>query len=94
MVVRECMQDVLSSEYCLYDGIPQWVVNKSTPRHPFPWPLKGNCTSRAWGANYAAEAPGQAMQDLYDNTNGMLDDLAEFWRQSALVFANNSAILG
>ena len=70
------------------------MVNKSTPKHPFPWPLKGDCTSRQWTTNYAAEAPGRAMQDLYDNTNGMLDDLAEFWRQSALVFANNSAVLG
>lgn len=41
-------QDGLSSKYCLYDGAPEWVVNKSVSRHEFPWPMKGNCSSRGW----------------------------------------------
>jgi hypothetical protein len=33
-------QDVLSSKFCLYDGAPAWLVDKSfQPAHDFPWPL-------------------------------------------------------
>ena len=85
---------MFSSKYCLYDGVPLWVVNKSTPRHPFPWPLKGDCLSRSWGLNWAAEASSHAAQDLYDNTNGMLDDMANFWKRSAEIWANKPSVIG
>ena len=62
--------------------MPLWVVNKSAPRHAFPWPLHGNCSARGWMTNTLAEAAGQAYQDLYDNRNGMLDDLRNFWRSA------------
>lgn len=52
-------QDVLSSEFCLYDGMPLWVVNKSTARHAFPWPFAGNCSSRGWETNILTEAAAQ-----------------------------------
>ena len=67
-------QDCFSSSFCLYDGVPLWVANKSTPTHPFPWPFTGNCSSRGWMANCLTEAAGKAYQDLYDNHEGMLDD--------------------
>lgn len=87
-------QDVMSSKFCLYDGVPIWVVDKSIPRHPFPWPLTGNCSSRGWMINSLSEAAAKAYQDLYDNTNGMLDDLAMFWSTSASNFVNNSNVIG
>ena len=68
-VLLDMHEDVLSSKYCLYDGAPLWVVNKSTPKHAFPWPLKGNCSSRGWMENILSEAAGTAYQDLYDNVN-------------------------
>ena len=34
-------EDVLSSKFCLYDGVPRWVIDKSVPKHAFPWPMKG-----------------------------------------------------
>ena len=35
----------MSSYFCLYDGVPLWVVNKrSTPREAFPWPLNASVT--------------------------------------------------
>lgn len=77
-------QDIMSSKFCLYDGVPLWVVDKSTAKHAFPWPLKGNC-SRDWEDNAFAEASEQAYQDLYDNHEGMLDDLASFWAHAASV---------
>jgi endoglycosylceramidase len=87
-------QDCLSSKFCLYDGAPLWVVNKSVPAHPFPWPLTGDCSSRAWGKNEVTEAAGRAYQDIYDNTLGMRDDLAAFWRESAKRWAGNTNVLG
>jgi hypothetical protein len=41
-----------------------------------------------------AEASEQAYQDLYDNHEGMLDDLASFWRMAASNFASNPGVIG
>ena len=36
-------QDGMSSKFCLYDGLPLWVVNLAPPpQHPFPWPFPAN----------------------------------------------------
>jgi len=99
-VLLDMHQDVMSSNFCLYDGFPKWVVQKSVPRKTFPWPMKGNCSSRGWMINSLTEAAAQAYGDLYDNvgktatSTGMLDDLAEFWFRSAQLFANVSGIIG
>ena len=87
-------QDVMSSEFCLYDGVPRWVVNKSHSNHAFPWPLQGNCSSRGWMANTLTEAAATAYQDLYDNKGGMLDDLAKFWAAASEQFASTAAVIG
>lgn len=87
-------EDVLSSKFCLYDGAPLWVINKSVPKHPFPWPLKGNCSSRGWMINTLSEAAATAYQDIYDNRHGMLDNLVAFWEQTAQLLANKSAVIG
>eukprot|EP00055_Hartaetosiga_balthica_P013711 m.71469 g.71469 ORF g.71469 m.71469 type:complete len:487 (+) comp8350_c0_seq1:211-1671(+) len=86
-------QDGLSSKFCLYDGIPLWVADRSTPRHAFPWPLTGGC-SRPWSENEITEACGQAYDDLYHNVEGMRDAYVKFWSYSARYFANNSNIIG
>ncbi|GMI29850.1 hypothetical protein TrRE_jg145, partial [Triparma retinervis] len=26
-------EDILSSKFCLYDGAPLWLINKSKPKH-------------------------------------------------------------
>ena len=93
-VLLDMHQDCFSSNFCLYDGVPQWVANKSTPRHSFPWPFTGNCSSRGWGENCLTEAAATAYQDLYDNKNGMLDDLGAFWAKVATHFASVPAVLG
>eukprot|EP00049_Salpingoeca_infusionum_P019093 m.360168 g.360168 ORF g.360168 m.360168 type:complete len:488 (+) comp18909_c0_seq1:45-1508(+) len=86
-------QDGLSSKFCLYDGVPLWVINRSEPRRAFPWPLPGNC-SRPWAENELAEASGQAYSDLYHNTRGMRDAYVNFWQVVAKRFANNSNVIG
>mmetsp|Transcript_21345 Transcript_21345/g.51747 ORF Transcript_21345/g.51747 Transcript_21345/m.51747 type:complete len:483 (-) Transcript_21345:156-1604(-) len=92
-VLLDMHEDVLSSKFCTYDGAPQWVINKSQPKHAFPWPLKGNC-SRPWEQNMFAEASLTAYQDIYDNNHGMLDDLTNFWEHSAEAWVGNPAIIG
>ena len=87
-------QDGLSSKFCLYDGVPLWVINKSSSRHAFPWPLTGPCSDRNWETNLLSEAVAKAYQDLYDNHNGMLDDFVRFWEFTAKQFANNPNVLG
>ena len=40
----------------------------------FPFPLQGNC-SRGWETNSLSLAAATAYQNIYDNHEGMLDDL-------------------
>mmetsp|Transcript_105427 Transcript_105427/g.304340 ORF Transcript_105427/g.304340 Transcript_105427/m.304340 type:complete len:323 (-) Transcript_105427:1277-2245(-) len=87
-------EDVLSSKFCLYDGAPLWVMNKSVPDHEFPWPFTGDCSSRGWMANTLTEAAGHAYQDIYDNNYGMLDDLTTFWQNAAGQFQDIPSVIG
>jgi endoglycosylceramidase len=49
-VLLDMHQDILSSKFCLYDGAPRWVIDKSQPRQGYPYPLgppapnDNNCT--------------------------------------------------
>ena len=68
----------------LYDGVPLWVIDKSEPLFPFPWPQTGNCSSRGWEQNSLTLASATAYQNIYDNHKGMLDDLVGFWYDTIL----------
>jgi endoglycosylceramidase len=92
-VILDAHQDILSSKFCLYDGFPLWLINKSNATHAFPWPLKGDC-SRPWGENAFSEAASQAYQDFYDNHNGMRDSFVKFWMFSAQLWSDCDSILG
>jgi endoglycosylceramidase len=87
-------QDGLSSKFCLYDGMPLWVVNKSSSKHAFPWPFHGNCSSRGWEMNVISEAAATAYQDFYDNKAGMLDDFKAFWSSAAREFKDVASVIG
>eukprot|EP01065_Artemidia_motanka_P031517 TRINITY_DN378_c0_g1_i1.p1 TRINITY_DN378_c0_g1~~TRINITY_DN378_c0_g1_i1.p1 ORF type:complete len:496 (+),score=181.11 TRINITY_DN378_c0_g1_i1:63-1490(+) len=87
-------QDCMSSLFCTYDGLPQWLVNRSKPTHPFPWPYHGNCSSRGWGTNCLTEAADRAYQNLYDNNYGMRDSFVQFWKESAKRWAGDTNVLG
>ena len=92
--ILDMHQDELGNKYCSKHGLPNWVINKSKPKHPFPWPLKGTCDSRPWGENLLSEALAQGFQDFYDNKNGMLDYFIKFWQLSLKLWKNNPYILG
>lgn len=51
---------MLSSKFDLYDGAPRWLVDKSQPRHEYPWPMQRNMSM--WWMHYFAEAVGIAFQ--------------------------------
>lgn len=90
-------QDCASSEFCLYDGLPRWLIDKRRrATHAFPWPF--NATDppcqRFWEDNCLTEDAGVAYQSLYDNVNGMADAMAAFWRESASRFRDLTSVLG
>ena len=85
-------QDVISSAFDAYDGIPLWLVKKfPKPRNPYPWPLKKLMT---WGEGYITEAVGETFQHLYKNTSGALDYMSNFWVNVAKVFRNETGVIG
>lgn len=92
-------QDGLSEYFCLYDGAPKWVVEKSRePEHAFPWPLQWDGQNpcpydRSWAKNYLAEATGVAFDGLYNNFNGMRDAFENFISFTASYFKGKD-ILG
>ena len=87
-------EDVLSSKFCLYDGVPLWVMDKSIPLFDFPWPLTGNYSSRGWEENSLTLAAATAYQNIYDNHKGMLDDLVGLWEETAGQFASIPGVIG
>ena len=108
-VLLDMHQDILSSKFCLYDGVPRWVIDKSEPAHAFPVPLaqpgENNCTlsgspdspcncSRPWSENALTFAAATAYQDIYDNKHGMLDDLVGFWQEAAKQLKEMPGIIG
>ena len=92
--ILDMHQDELGDAYCSKHGLPNWIINKSKPKHKFPWPLKGTCDSRPWGENLLSEAVALGFQDFYDNKNGMLDYFIKFWQKSLTLWKNNPYILG
>jgi len=87
-VFMDMHQDGLSSKFCLYDGIPLWVANKSSvkiAKRAFPWPLNATAKRCSWGwqSNVITAAACTCYQDIYDNNYGMLDDLVAFWKRAA-----------
>eukprot|EP00756_Hemistasia_phaeocysticola_P023144 Hpha_TRINITY_DN15873_c1_g2::TRINITY_DN15873_c1_g2_i1::g.189773::m.189773/K05991/E3.2.1.123; endoglycosylceramidase len=87
-------QDCMSSKFCTYDGLPLWLVNRSHSLLPYPWPYKGNCSSRGWGTNCLTGAADKAYQDFYDNKHGMRDEFVKFWEESAKRWAGDTNVLG
>eukprot|EP01064_Diplonema_japonicum_P009215 TRINITY_DN1668_c1_g1_i1.p1 TRINITY_DN1668_c1_g1~~TRINITY_DN1668_c1_g1_i1.p1 ORF type:complete len:489 (+),score=125.01 TRINITY_DN1668_c1_g1_i1:50-1516(+) len=85
-------QDVLSTRFHSYDGAPRWLVNKTNPRHPYPWPLPSPLSN--WAEGYLTEACGQAFEDIYDNRHGGRTAWIEFWTRVATLFKDTKATLG
>jgi endoglycosylceramidase len=95
-VIIDLHQDMFSSKFNSYDGIPLWVMDElPKSKFEFPWPLKeSTLNSTSVFASYITEACGFAFQCLYDNVNRFNDHFQQYWTIVSRAFANNTAILG
>ena len=105
-VLLDMHQDAFSRMLCV-EGLPTWVVNTGNakgfpePLHePFvPDPKTGmpsdeDCAKFLWSDYYFTEATSVAFQNLYNNTDGLLDSWAAFWAKTASGFKNFSNVIG
>ena len=95
-------QDVLSELFC-GEGVPNWVVNTGDAQ-PFPSPLNSSvfgsnftaehCNDYLWSEYYFTQSVSHAFQNIYDNTSGVLDSFAQFWKKTASEFKNLTSVIG
>jgi endoglycosylceramidase len=89
------LQDVMSTAFDSYDGLPRWLIDKLSPaHHAYPWPFQHKFEPQEWALSYLTEAVGTAFQQLYDNEAGARDAMTSFWTKIASVFVNHASILG
>ncbi|KAI6660971.1 EGCase [Oopsacas minuta] len=100
--ILDMHQDVLSEKFC-GEGAPSWAINTgNASKFPFPFsfssmeqiPNKTNCLEHLWAEYYATTAAGAAFQNIYDNTDGILDSLAGFWKKTASEFKDHKSVIG
>ena len=91
-VLLDMHQDVISTAFHAYDGVPRWVIDKMpASKHAYPWPL----TKLSQSADgYLTEAVGNAFQCLYDNVSGARDSMAHFWQTVASNFKTFDNVIG
>jgi endoglycosylceramidase len=88
-------QDVFSSKYAMYDGIPLWLVDLFPPVPKglqFPWP-QHNRTDWYFQGYFTYECE-EAFQNIYDNVSNSWDHWATFWTTIASAFKSNPNIIG
>lgn len=85
-------QDVMSSLYMSYDGIPLWLVETfPEPTNPYPWPLEA---VNAWAEGYLTQACSEGFQQVYNNTNDALERWALFWAHVAQTIGPMPSVIG
>lgn len=91
-VILDMHQDVMSSLYNSYDGIPRWLVESfPDPTNPYPWPLD---QIDNWEQGYLTQACSEGFEQLYNNTNDALTRWADFWAEVARNFGSMPSVLG
>jgi len=84
-------QDMLT-EKADYEGVPRWLSSKfKPPEHAYPWPMNNTHGFSTWACGYFSQEISNGFQQLYTEHK---KEFAEFWRQVAIRFRNNPAILG
>lgn len=86
--ILDMHQDELSTHngWSTHDGVPTWVCNQTTPRHPYPWPMKKN-------GGDASEAVAQAFQEIYKDTHGGRTAWAAAWKTFATAFKGEAGVI-
>jgi endoglycosylceramidase len=94
-VIIDLHQDMMSSRFASYDGVPLWIMNElPDSKFQFPWPLKNQTLNISLFAAYITESCGFAFQCLYRNLGNFGDYFQQYWSIIAKKFTNNTAILG
>ncbi|KAL3896920.1 MAG: hypothetical protein SGCHY_003764 [Lobulomycetales sp.] len=105
-VMLDFHQDLWSEKYC-GEGAPDWAAIHD-PDSRFPKPLfnkpytvneKGHpsaedCAKHDWYDYHASYAFASAMQNFYDNKDGIRDSFAQFWKEIARNFVKYDNVLG
>ena len=82
--ILDMHQDVLSSYYNSYDGVPPWLIDYfPPPTNPYPWPLDEVIF---WEQGYLTQACSEGFQFLYNNTEDAVIKWANFWVKMAETF--------
>ena len=86
-------QDVLSSYYYSYDGVPPWLIEMfPDPTNPYPYPLEEIVY---WEEGYLTQACSEGFQHLYDNYADSLElHWYRFWGYIAEHFRHIPSVLG
>ncbi len=77
------------------DNFPYPLENEKFPINPetgYPYPE--DCAKHAWGDYYFTEASAAAFQNFYNNTDGLLDAWADFWKMTAQGFKESNSLIG
>ncbi|CAH8638940.1 unnamed protein product [Heterobilharzia americana] len=94
-LILDMHQDVLSSRYGTYDGIPLWLIDqfKRPPASlQYPWPYKSPPDCKM--CNYLTYECASAAQQLYDNVSSSWNHWGDFWEIIARRFKEFSNVLG
>jgi endoglycosylceramidase len=91
-VIIDMHQDMMSTKFAAYDGVPRWLVDlMPNSTFPYPWPFKNyNLGFTA----YLTDACGSAFQNLYSNVNKFQDYFAEYWSIVSKTLSNVTSVLG
>ncbi|VDP83738.1 unnamed protein product [Echinostoma caproni] len=88
-------QDVLSTRFGTYDGIPTWLVDE-LPKPPvnraYPWPF--HKVPDQWFENYLTYACVNCADQLYTNVSGTWEYWGQFWETVAKRFVRYDNVIG
>ncbi|CAH8604686.1 unnamed protein product [Dicrocoelium dendriticum] len=94
-VLIDLHQDLLSSRFGGYDGIPLWLVDKMirTPTNRrYPWPFSR--PPEFWFENYLTYACVDCADRLYKNHSGSWVHWGDFWQVVASRLGRSSNVIG
>ncbi|KAF5401387.1 Glycoside hydrolase subgroup catalytic core [Paragonimus heterotremus] len=94
-VLLDMHQDVLSSRFGTYDGLPLWFVEEICEPHStftYPWPYSE--PPKNWFENYLTYACADCAERLYQNTSGAWHHWSNFWEAVVRHFRHKPNVLG
>ncbi|KAF8564612.1 hypothetical protein P879_08184 [Paragonimus westermani] len=94
-VLLDMHQDVLSSQFGTYDGLPLWFVEEiCEPNSSFTYPWPFSEPPENWFENYLTYACVDCAERLYQNTSGAWHYWGDFWEAVVQQFRHKPNVLG